>query len=368
MRRLALTRAVALRAPFAQSRALASSPIAITNFKQLTPFVKRIILRVHPDVVATAADEVIATNEGSLQDLFRLLDGLKVYCEAPDVASLGSTEPSLRPLYRLAFFHYARAAGKENDDPSLRVLERAAVDVAVPSLLVERCRILARKGHHSVARALYMRAALGAVGDVGRAVGLPLPLSLGPPHAALLAEVDAAEAEKGAGRKPVDNWATAEASLLSHLKAQGPLQQGKGTGGGGPVRVEDGMSPSVFSRTAVTRAVERFIARPGALRFDAALQPPAARAAVSRLRAMLTAFHDPLMLYHTVWTTIGVAFGPPTGEQAGGGGYWASPATRTFTLPSDFTVEGAVELLGVHVPTLATATTKTAGRANARRA
>jgi len=52
----------------------------ISKFSDITPWLKRFLLRVHPDVVQSHGKEVSDLNQASLQECLRLFDSVKAAC------------------------------------------------------------------------------------------------------------------------------------------------------------------------------------------------------------------------------------------------------------------------------------------------
>jgi hypothetical protein len=116
--------------------------LTITSFKDLANPTKRFILRVHPDVVHSHGEEVVATNEESLQEFFRLFECLRLRCEQAEnkIAGASNTPASklggvLKPRYDLTFFYRSLVA------ESTANVQRCAVEVTLPAAFDERMKV-----------------------------------------------------------------------------------------------------------------------------------------------------------------------------------------------------------------------------------
>ena len=63
--------------PFSAIAMSAPGTVLVSSFSSLKPLLRRIVLRVHPDVVSHLPQAHTAQNAASLQVLFRLFDGLR---------------------------------------------------------------------------------------------------------------------------------------------------------------------------------------------------------------------------------------------------------------------------------------------------
>lgn len=352
----------------------------ISEFRQLTPLIKRIILRIHPDMVATAASNIQDDNAAALQDVFKFFDGLKAYCEARDVSSLNKP-PQLKPRYTLSMWYFLSAG---TVDVQTRELKRASVVLSVPAALPERTRILARKGMHGKAKAEWMSTAIGCITQLAAALGMP-PLAL-ELHASLaehLTKAPSPEQSAEEARKESESaWAGAEMGLRDNLLKVSPLVQGKGSPADTAAALRaldpEKAAPSVYRRREREARMERFLGRRGSIVIagfnpasngSTAWVPPSLRGkagaekegsavtsayALARLKTALVELHDPLQLYHPIWDVITVMIGGTAG------GYACDASKHILYLPMDFTRTGLFTLVTSHVPSMIASKLKTA--------
>jgi hypothetical protein len=375
-------------APGASAAEPANAGEAVASFSDLKRLLRRVVLRVHPDVMAGAglSAERSRVNEASLQALFRLFDGLRVRLgEGGPVSEGGGAALPAQPspvagTHAFAFWHEARRParggvvaaaavadaaaaatayeGEGGDrDEGLRAAARGAPLLAlfrrefdVPASVEARAAELARGGYAAAVHAQWL--ALGA--DVLRLLGEGMGLfprgavQLAPAaRAALRAEAGGGGAEEGEGgvssapspregaarrRARADPWAfaTADAAIRGNLLSLSPLQQGKGGAPGPPTLAEAralvaGAPRSIFSAASVARRVDALLGGAG---FSA--EAACGAVAVARLRAALRAHHDALHLYHEAWPSVRLTL------RGAGGGWAADAAARALAVPADF--------------------------------
>ena len=339
--------------------------VLISEFKHVLPLVKRLVLRMHPDVVTSFGAEVVAANEAALQDLFRLLDTVKQHCRDESVphgmpqSAAGRAAP-LSPRYTFAFFY--RAPGTR-PDTQRRDLTRASVDARAPPLLEERTAVFAARGFNAEAKALWLEFVLTVLRKLLIAVGLSAEarsLSLAPSLADAIvranrntagghsSSVTNSSSGAGAGESarapprfgsPPDSAIDA---LRDNLLSMSPLEQGKGS----PSPYQDATAPraSVFPLAARrARALEvvgtRVLPAPG-------LPDAHVRAAFDALRAAFTVHHDALQLYHSVWQALSIVVGPPGSECS------AEPVSLVMRLPADLNAAGLVAFVRGALPAM----------------
>ena len=140
----------------------------VSSFASLKPLLRRIVLRVHPDVVSHLPQAHAAQNATSLQVLFRLFDGLRA--RLPEGAP-PPPPPPLQPLserHQLDFWYEPRSADAGAAlEP--RLLQR---EVRLPLGLEARCARLVGSGHSAAAAALWLGVGTGALADLGEGLGL----------------------------------------------------------------------------------------------------------------------------------------------------------------------------------------------------
>lgn len=339
--------------------------VVVTSFASLLPLVKRVVLKVHPDIVHAAGAEAVAVNEGSVRELFRLFDTLKQRCGGDDGAGApppGAAAPSpLKHRYDLSFFYYAplaKGGSAGAGGGGGHELRRANVDIAVPPLFQERTAALEARGLAPQARSHWLGLAVDALTKLLAAVGLGAVVrpALAPEHQAVVdraREQQQAHRSGGAAGSSGGRFRQADAdgamgALRRNLLQSSPLEQGKGD-----AFPAYGMATaSVYSLKQRTARVLSLLAtdRPGGGGFapSAGLSPEQARRGFTALRRALIAHHDGLRLYHPLWPAVAVTLAPS--------GVWAAlPAARSLTLPWDASEEEAVRFIQRAFPTLVAA-------------
>jgi hypothetical protein len=228
-------------------------PVPIASFAAIRVWLKRLVLRVHPDVLAhlqgdggdggdgaggggSAVDGVVvggggiggsigggsggalAQNEAALAELFRVTGLLAQRCGADEgdaaVAARGGgggggadDGAAVLPAGRLelVFFRAAEAGeGGGGEGGGGSGLRRCSVTLAWPPAEEERLRVLARRGFAAQARARWLELAAEAVGRLCAAARVPAfprngALVLAPELAALAASVAPAPPPRAAG-------------------------------------------------------------------------------------------------------------------------------------------------------------------------
>ena len=129
------------------------------SFSDIAPWLKKFLLRVHPDIVQSHGKEVVSVNQTSLQEVLRLFDGIKSQC-AEDAPS--APPPTLKNRYDLPFYVPSAAAAAQNpgdvDANSLvrRGLARVTISLPVPKQFSERVVLLVQRGLRLDARAHWL--------------------------------------------------------------------------------------------------------------------------------------------------------------------------------------------------------------------
>jgi hypothetical protein len=329
--------------------------LLVTTFGSLKPILRRIVLRVHPDVVSQLPPHCSALNATSLQTLFRLFDSLRARlpeerASMPAEEVAAGTQP-LAEAYKFEFWHEPRApegAAEAAPAASPLLLQR---EVRVPRGLEAQCARLASAGRPASASAHWLALGADTLAVLGEGLGLCArgAVQLSPE---LRAAIRAGAAPKpgpgssssrsGAGMEPL----SATEALRAHLRGLSPLQQGKDQGRGAATLAEAqalvAQPRSVFTLPQRRGRVQALLARPGWLTIDAAeggsSSSAAAAASAMRLRQALLTHYDALFLYHSLWLGLRVAVGPNLH-------YMAQPATGCLTLPSAFSEAELVHLV-----------------------
>jgi hypothetical protein len=395
--------------PSAAARAALGAPLpppeTVAGFSDLKRLLRRVVLRVHPDVVGGAglSAERARTNEASLQALFRLFDGLRARLGEGEPREAGAPAPAqpspVAGTHAFSFWHapLGGGGGEEEDvegaaaaapPPLLTLLRR---EFEVPAAVEARAAECARGGRGAAAAALWL--ALGA--DVVKLLGEGLGLfprgavqlapavraalragAAAPPPAPAPAPAAAARGARASPRARAAeapfSFATAEAAVRRNLLSLSPIQQGKGARPG-PATLAEARAlvaaprRSLFSSAAAARAVDGvlggrgFRVAAGAGGGGAPVSPAHARArdaaAVARLRAAMLKHHDALHLYHEAWPSVALTLG------RAGGGWSADARARALTVPGDFTEEALVHFVRAQWPALQAAAVGDAVRA-----
>ena len=323
------------------------------------------MLRIHPDIVTSYGPDVVAVNEASLQELFTLLDAIKIRATNRDARD--STPPPrivpLQPRYSFSFYYRGVGGGGESD------LRRTTHVVNVPPLFEQRVAVLDGRGQGDAARAHCLLLAVDALRKLLTGVGLTgeaQRLALAPELAALIEREDGGRRRRSNGgglfdgddggggggdgepaggsgarqrerHRPGSGGAggdTAYAALRDNLRNMSPLEQGKGDGG-----FDRTSTASVFPAKVRRERALAVLASPDRVAPVAGVPAEHARDALSRLLAVMTAHHDALRLYDPLWPAMSVTL-----EEAGGP--WAShPSTGTLHVPVDFSAGEFVEFV-----------------------
>ena len=324
--------------------------LLVTTFGSLKPILRRIVLRVHPDVVSQLPAHCSALNATSLQTLFRLFDSLRARLPeeragmpAEEVAA--STQP-LAEAYKFEFWHEPRAEEGAAEAPAASplLLQR---EVRVPRGLEAQCTRLVSAGRPASASAHWLALGADTLAVLGEGLGLCArgAVQLSPElrtaiRAGAAPAAGSSSSKGGAGMEPL----SATEALRAHLRGLSPLQQGKDQSRGTATLAEAqalvAQPRSVFTLPQRRGRVQALLARPGWLTIDAAEGGSSAAAAASamRLRQALLTHYDALFLYHSLWLGLRVAVGPHLH-------YMAQPATGCLTLPSAFTEAELVHLV-----------------------
>jgi hypothetical protein len=339
--------------------------VVVASFASLLPLVKRIVLKVHPDIVHAAGPEAVSVNEASVREFFRLFDTLKQRCggddgsgTGPGSAPLGAAPAPLKHRYDLSFFYYAPPARGVSGGHELR---RANVDIAVPPLFQERTAALEGRGLAPQARSHWLGLAVDTTTKLLAAVGLGGVVRpvLAPEHQAVVdrareqqhqqQRTGSATSGASGGRFRQADADGAMGALRRNLLSASPLVQGKGD-----AFPTYGMATaSVYSlkqRTSRVLALLASAGRQGGGGFAPSpeLSPEQARAGFTALRHTLIAHHDGLQLYHPLWPAVAVTLAPS--------GVWAAvPPARSLTLPWDATPEETVRFIQRAFPSLVAA-------------
>lgn len=138
----------------------AGPPTTIKTFADLSSWLKRFLIRVHPDVVQSHGKEVVELNQASLQECLRFFDGIKAQCSEKSPAV--GPAPALRSRYELSFYVFksgsAKRAGGSVDENSLQrgALARITAVLPVPRLFSDRAARLIQQGRENEARAHWL--------------------------------------------------------------------------------------------------------------------------------------------------------------------------------------------------------------------
>ena len=342
--------------PFSAIAMSAPGTVLVSSFSSLKPLLRRIVLRVHPDVVSHLPQAHTAQNAASLQVLFRLFDGLRA--RLPEGAP-PPPPPPLQPLaerHQLDFWFEPRSAaqseGGGGDAAAAAPLEPRLLrrEVRLPLGLEARCARLVGSGHSAAAAALWLGVGTGALADLGEGLGLHArgAVQLAPPLRAALREASGGADSAAGGRaraaaaqrmEPL----SATATLRKHLQALSPLQQGKHESPGPPslalAQALTAHPRTVFTLPQRRKRVEALLARPGWLTLRGA-----SAAAAQRLRQALIAHFDALFLYHALWPALRLTLGAP---------YLAQASTGCLSVPEDFSDAELVYFVQRHWPQLA---------------
>jgi hypothetical protein len=334
---------------------------------------------------------VAATNETGVQELFRLLDGLKNRYEIASAvsASAAPKDVSLKARYPMAFFfeplrvQSANAAllrdvpgtsragedGDDGDQPAAPAagassadrLQRAAVSVTVSAVFDEKMRLILRKGQAKEATAHWLNAAVEAIQRCLDALDLAVALRLTPELEQLLQEsrsngnAIAADGSRTAGpgsggsrgarRGGGDFMQDALSALRSNLVEHSPLVQGKGRAFPNPAQAAD----SVFSlkerhARALSLLGREWAVGPVAGALGSSLSPAQLRAAMDRLRVLFVERHDALQLYHALWPSLQLRIGGPAQP------YYADVPARTFCVPCGVEAAPLLDMVSRFLP------------------
>lgn len=350
-----------------------SPPAQLARFRDLAPLVKRLVLRVHPDMIATQPTESIQTNEASLADFFKLFDALRVVCTAAEAAAglndatgssptgLKANEPAateasaaLRQTYNFAFFFKSPA-----HDGKVR---RAAFDFKMPHLFEDRMRVLVERGMAAAAVAHWLELSRDTLVKLAAVVELPLHVVLSSDHASVIeqhrrtmAAREAAARAAAAGASStgsIDSETTgkpavayrldgAEAALRANLLRNSPLVQGKRE----PFPQYGLSSGSVFPESARIRRADRVLARPAMVGPQPGVTRANASAGFSKLRAAMVGHHDALHLYHDVWLALHIRL-------TNGPGLFADATTASLYIPHSFDTGQLIAFVNEKLPLL----------------
>ncbi len=307
----------------------------MSTFSSLKPLLRRIVLRVHPDVITHLPPACATTNAASLQTLFRFFDTLR--CSLPAEARAGAPE-ALKPQpfsesYKFEFWHELREESDLGGEgsaapPQPLLLQR---EMRMPPGLERRCAQLVKGGCGLAASAHLLGLGKDTIAVLGEGLGL-LPrgaLQLSPALREALREGarETPGARAGSGMDP----SSAMDMQRAHLAAQSPLQQGKDQSSAPPTmegahRLVAGTPPSVFTLPQRRRRVDGLLSKPGWLSIHCGGKEEQVNAAALRLRSMLIRNFDGLLLFHALWPTLRLALAP-------GCAWHADPASGSLSIP-----------------------------------
>ena len=361
----------------ASLRAGAAEPIVVSKFTALLPLVKRLVLRIHPDVVTAYGPDVVTVNESSLQELFTLLDIVKTRSaldpRGADPLKVPPRTQPLQPRYHFSFYYRGsggtgtRGIGGSGGDahPELR---RTNHVIAVDPLFESRVSVLAERGQPETARAHWLSFAIDALRKLLSGVGLSADahrLTLDASLRSLLASSSSGAGSSSSGdrRSPrqrryptAAEQDSAYSALRENLREMSPLEQGKGGDSSSGIAVVGGAgvgqrSPavaagvrggsSVFSARARSDRALSILASTDRMSTSPDVSPEEARVAMATLRSAMVDRHDELRLYHPLWLMLNVRL-----ESSSSPSRW-SVQTRSLTVhvPVDATADDLVHFI-----------------------
>lgn len=305
----------------------------VSKFTQLKPLLRRVVLRVHPDVLPHLHPTRGSQNEASLQGLFRLFDALRGRLE--DAGSTSKVEP-IAGHYVFDFWHEQGGGGDENEEeeeedtpPPLSSPTRGGGATAVllhrelrvDASLDERCKALQRAGKGVEYQAEWLNVGTGALATLGEGLGV-FPkgaIQLSPDlraHLVITTNPTGRGGSKRAAAAASMSPVSAAQAMRANLLARSPLQQGKRDTPSSTPTLDEARALvanplSVFTLQQRRRRVEFLMALPNWLtvREEGGGGAPAAHLLAMRLRDTLVAHFDALHLYHGLWPTSGFVIG-----------------------------------------------------------
>jgi len=360
-----------------QKRSVASSTSTqhvVSSFADLQPWIRRTVLKIHPDVLSSYPEPYVAQNAETLSEIFRLTGLIASRSGASTSAAIEDKGEPFLPKGRGTLIFYVE---DENGEKNLR---RCSVEISLPLLQEERWRILAAKESFALqAKAHWLHLGCDFISKLCRAASVKSfsadtslilskdllqhisieELSKSPsenkkstrdsrdPLGWLEDEVDGIGARPPIRRNPNGGRTNiAEAYLLANLAEHSPLAQGKS--GAFPTRGTTG--GSVFSKQRRLEMTDRVLGRPTC--FSIASPPVISKREagliVQRLRTCMVKHFDALSLYHPLWSgSIQLHVRGPESD------YLAHVNSMSFFIPSKFDDENLVHLIESNFPLFA---------------
>jgi len=345
----------------------------VSSFADLQPWIRRTVLRIHPDVLSSYPEPYVAQNAEALSEIFRLTGLIAARSGSSSATVEDKGEPFL-PKGRGTLIFYVE------DENGERNLRRCTVEISLPMLQEEKWRILASKESFALqAKAHWLHLGCDFISKLCRAASVKSfsadtslilskdvsdhipsvdskktpneknkePNALRDPLGWLEDEVDGIGARPPIRRNPNGGRTNiAESYLLANLAEHSPLAQGKA--GAFPKRGTIG--GSVFSKQRRMEMTDRVLGRP--MCFSIAAPPVVSKREaaliVQRLRTCMVTHFDALSLYHPLWSgSIQLHVSGPDSD------YRANVNAMAFIIPSSFDDNSLVQLIESNFPSFA---------------
>jgi hypothetical protein len=339
----------------------------VSSFTDLQPWIRRTVLKIHPDVLSSYSEPYIAQNAEALSEIFRLTGLIAARSGISTVEDKG--EPFL-PNGRGTLIFYVE---DENGDRNLR---RCSVEVSLPTLQEERWRILATKESFATqAKAHWLHLGCDIITKLCRAAAvksfsIDTSLLLSKDLLDLIQQKNDKKNQKqekvskneedplgwledevtDVGAQPPIRRSTrgertniTTSYLFANLAENSPLAQGKAYAF--PKRGVSGIN--IFSKQKRLEMTDRVLGKPGS--FSIASSPiiskREAALIVQRLRVCMVSHFDALSLYHPLWSgSIQLHVDGPNSN------YEADVNQMAFKIPSSFNDKQFVDLIETNFP------------------
>ena len=385
--------------------------VTINKFSDFTPWIKRCILRIHPDIIATYPSEYIENNEESLTHLFFIIENLNIRCginndndnnnndgkntnpanNNPSSTSAGK----LNNQYTLRFY-YERTNNVSSSSSSTTPLHQCTIPINIPTALetsYQQQQIRNEKDNTLPIEIQYQQLewlllTLDIIQKLTSGIELPVKFSLSielqEKYLTLQKQITKTNSSKDIFNNskftskynendPFEyiNPQDATQQLITNLAKFSPILQGK-TPYRFPSRGLD--KESVYTLKQRTTNIDRILSRANYVEVltNQGISKLEAAQAMSRLRTLFITYHDVISAYHAIWSKIRITIGPamnnhsknnmntikkpiPIKKLSSGSStttmtYYADVNTLSFYLPLDFDDTITINLLEKYLP------------------
>ena len=324
------------------------TPTHIDSFKQLQSYVRKAILRIHPDVVQQYGSQVQEANQAAVSHLLAFVKA----AEAAASSAGRKVRPRADQLPAPATFkaYVAQQGDAPLDSEGRPQLLSFTYSLKVPSTLLYRTQLPSKQSAGMPLATEWLQVATTAIDAILRRVGFRgMSLQLSPEQVQVLRDHhgggtgrgQGSTANDGSGRRqgqPQPSQFAADRMVLEHLYYNDPASQGQWmTGSATPLHQASHLSPKQLD-AAVGRFVTRSVSCSG-------LTPAQQASAIARFTGLCTRHFAALKLHELPWKRVRVVLGSA---------YLAVPSTFTLYVPWNFRDAQCIAFVQRHYPSMAT--------------